>query len=133
MQHFRENKVDAGDVAMWKVASMGFILTKMRPNKGFDFTHLFILMYMAHFKYLNTDTLINQGVFKYLTERYLVIVMRALIKNGFVERIDLNLADIEFENRYPKYVYKLSLRGKRTVNKIHRHLDGTEEFSDFDM
>lgn len=125
--------VDFGEVEIWKLASLGYILAKIKDKyPKFSFNHLFLFLYLAHFKYLDANSYIDFQVFTHIKKSYIESLLLAeLNRMGLIDKIDLNLRDSSFGDMLPKHVYKLTDVGSKLIKKIHRHLNGTDDFHSF--
>lgn len=130
---FKERTIPIpGEVEVWKIARLGYILSKLQKNRNpqFNFADLILLLFLSHFKYVDSDFIQQEKVMGNYKRARVYIVLNKLIKMSLVEKIQFNL-DSEVTDLFAKRVYKLTKAGLALTAKIHYHLDGTDNFLDY--
>lgn len=121
-----------GQADLWKIARLGYILSKLQKNRNsmLNFSDLILLLFLSHFKYVDSDFIEQEKVMGNYKRARIYIVLNKIIKMGLAEKIQFNL-DSEITELFAKRVYRLTKAGLALTTKIHYHLDGTDNFLDY--
>ena len=136
MEKFKYNLKDPpteGQAELWKISRLGFILNQiMQKYPEFSINSLLLVLFLSHFKHSCAEFMVYNNVTGNHNIAYVRIALNKLVKYNFVDKINL-ATDSQLALMYPENVYQLTAKGRSLANSIHLHMDGTNDFLNFNL